>query len=167
MAGTLVDSLHDDFRPDAFVDGYRDRVLELVHAKARGEDPELPESLEYTGETDLAAALEASLNGAKNRGSRDKRTRPAIGATRAATQEQPHKRGAQEEQGKELKVPRSLWTGSLSFGLVNVPVSLVPAVRDLDLHFRQLHAAGSRARSDGRAGTDAGGAQERRQRPVV
>jgi DNA end-binding protein Ku len=37
-------------------------------------------------------------------------------------------------------VPRSLWTGSLSFGLVNVPVSLVPAVRDLDLHFRQLHA---------------------------
>jgi DNA end-binding protein Ku len=35
---------------------------------------------------------------------------------------------------------RSLWTGSLSFGLVNVPVSLVSAVRDLDLHFRQLHA---------------------------
>jgi DNA end-binding protein Ku len=35
---------------------------------------------------------------------------------------------------------RSLWTGSLSFGLVNVPVRLVSAVRDLDLHFRQLHA---------------------------
>jgi DNA end-binding protein Ku len=34
---------------------------------------------------------------------------------------------------------RSLWTGSLSFGLVNVPVRLVTAVRDLDLHFRQLH----------------------------
>ncbi|MBV9423250.1 MAG: Ku protein [Solirubrobacterales bacterium] len=34
---------------------------------------------------------------------------------------------------------RSLWTGSLSFGLVNVPVSVLPAVRDLDLHFRQLH----------------------------
>jgi DNA end-binding protein Ku len=27
----------------------------------------------------------------------------------------------------------------LSFGLVNVPVALLPAVRDLDLHFRQLH----------------------------
>jgi DNA end-binding protein Ku len=37
-------------------------------------------------------------------------------------------------------LPRSLWTGSLSFGLVNVPVQLVSAVRDLDLHFRQLHA---------------------------
>ena len=36
-------------------------------------------------------------------------------------------------------MPRSLWTGSLSFGLVNVPVRLISAVRDLDLHFRQLH----------------------------
>jgi DNA end-binding protein Ku len=36
-------------------------------------------------------------------------------------------------------MPRSLWSGSLSFGLVNVPVVMVTAVRDLDLHFRQLH----------------------------
>jgi DNA end-binding protein Ku len=36
-------------------------------------------------------------------------------------------------------VARSLWTGSLSFGLVNVPVNVVAAARDLDLHFRQLH----------------------------
>jgi DNA end-binding protein Ku len=37
-------------------------------------------------------------------------------------------------------VARSLWTGSLSFGLVNVPVALFSAVRDLDVHFHQLHA---------------------------
>jgi DNA end-binding protein Ku len=36
-------------------------------------------------------------------------------------------------------VPRALWNGSLSFGLVNVPVQLVSAVRDRDVHFRQLH----------------------------
>jgi DNA end-binding protein Ku len=36
-------------------------------------------------------------------------------------------------------MPRSLWTGSISFGLVNVPVALYSAVRDLDVHFRQLH----------------------------
>ena len=35
---------------------------------------------------------------------------------------------------------RSLWSGSLSFGLVNVPVALFSGVRDTDLHFRQLHA---------------------------
>jgi DNA end-binding protein Ku len=34
---------------------------------------------------------------------------------------------------------RSLWTGSISFGLVNVPVALYSAVRHLDVHFRQLH----------------------------
>jgi DNA end-binding protein Ku len=36
-------------------------------------------------------------------------------------------------------MPRSLWTGSLSFGLVNVPVALITAVRDQDLHFTQIH----------------------------
>jgi DNA end-binding protein Ku len=36
-------------------------------------------------------------------------------------------------------VPRPLWSGSLSFGLVNVPVQLVSAARDLDYHFHQLH----------------------------
>jgi len=35
---------------------------------------------------------------------------------------------------------RSLWSGSLSFGLVNVPVALYSGVRDTDLHFRQLHS---------------------------
>ncbi|MDX6677462.1 MAG: end-binding protein Ku [Solirubrobacteraceae bacterium] len=34
---------------------------------------------------------------------------------------------------------RALWNGSLSFGLVNVPVALYSAVRDLDVHFNQLH----------------------------
>ena len=34
---------------------------------------------------------------------------------------------------------RALWTGSLGFGLVNVPVQLFSATHDLDLHFRQLH----------------------------
>jgi len=34
---------------------------------------------------------------------------------------------------------RTLWNGSLSFGLVNVPVQLVTASRDLDYHFHELH----------------------------
>jgi DNA end-binding protein Ku len=35
-------------------------------------------------------------------------------------------------------MPRTLWSGSLSFGLVNVPVALVSAVQDKDVHFNQL-----------------------------
>ncbi|HEY5192513.1 MAG TPA: Ku protein [Solirubrobacteraceae bacterium] len=34
---------------------------------------------------------------------------------------------------------RSLWSGSVSFGLVNVPVQLYSAVRDRGVHFKQLH----------------------------
>ncbi len=34
---------------------------------------------------------------------------------------------------------RALWTGSLSFGLVTVPVALYSAVRDRDIHFNLLH----------------------------
>lgn len=34
---------------------------------------------------------------------------------------------------------RPLWSGSLSFGLINVPVELVSAVRDRDVRFHQVH----------------------------
>jgi DNA end-binding protein Ku len=36
-------------------------------------------------------------------------------------------------------VARPIWSGSLSFGLVNVPVRLFSAARDLDYHFNELH----------------------------
>jgi DNA end-binding protein Ku len=36
-------------------------------------------------------------------------------------------------------MPRSMWNGSIGFGLVNVPVELVTTTRDLDYHFRELH----------------------------
>ena len=38
---------------------------------------------------------------------------------------------------------RPLWAGSLSFGLVNIPVAMFTAVRDQSLHFHELHAKDS------------------------
>lgn len=38
-------------------------------------------------------------------------------------------------------MPRALWNGYVSFGLVNIPVSLVTAVRDRDIRFHLLHEA--------------------------
>jgi len=35
--------------------------------------------------------------------------------------------------------PRSLWTGTISFGLVNVPVRMYSAVQEHTLHFHMLH----------------------------
>jgi DNA end-binding protein Ku len=45
-------------------------------------------------------------------------------------------------------VPRSIWTGSISFGLVNVPVRAYTAVKDHDVHFHQLdRKSGARIRN--------------------
>jgi DNA end-binding protein Ku len=35
-------------------------------------------------------------------------------------------------------MPRAIWTGSVSFGLVNVPVGLYSATEDHDVHFHQF-----------------------------
>jgi DNA end-binding protein Ku len=37
-------------------------------------------------------------------------------------------------------MPKSLWTGYISFGMVNIPVALVAAVRDKSIRFHLLHA---------------------------
>src|SRR5579875_168168 len=37
-------------------------------------------------------------------------------------------------------MPRAIWSGSVSFGLVNVPVKLVAATAPKDVRFHQLHA---------------------------
>src|SRR3954471_140864 len=41
---------------------------------------------------------------------------------------------------------RAIWSGSISFGLVNVPVKMYTAVRSQDLHFHQFDSKGNRVR---------------------
>jgi DNA end-binding protein Ku len=38
-------------------------------------------------------------------------------------------------------MPRAIWSGSLSFGLVNIPIKMMAAVKDKDVRFHLLHAA--------------------------
>src|SRR5829696_5670775 len=62
MAQQLIDSLATDFEPERYTDSYREKVLELIEAKAAGEEiavaPEAPAPAKVP---DLMAALEASL----------------------------------------------------------------------------------------------------------
>ena len=67
MARKLVDTLHERFDPGDFEDGYRERVLTLIEAKSRGEEPELPEVEQVQDNDDLMAALEASLSSGSSR----------------------------------------------------------------------------------------------------
>ncbi|MFI6341017.1 Ku protein [Streptomyces sp. NPDC050535] len=38
-------------------------------------------------------------------------------------------------------MPRTIWTGAISFGLVNVPIHVVSATEDHSIHFHQVHLA--------------------------
>jgi DNA end-binding protein Ku len=50
--------------------------------------------------------------------------------------------------GNALRMARPTWSGTISFGLVNVPVKAYTAVRDHDVHFNQLDKrSGSRIRN--------------------
>ena len=52
-----------------------------------------------------------------------------------------------DAEGYPADMARPVWTGSISFGLVNVPVKAYTAVRDHDAHFHQLEkGSGARIR---------------------
>ncbi|MDQ4126110.1 MAG: Ku protein [Actinomycetota bacterium] len=65
MAGMLVETLAASFEPDRYEDTYRERVLEVVAAKEKGEEISLPEPPAPDDGDDLMAALEASLKASK------------------------------------------------------------------------------------------------------
>jgi len=45
--------------------------------------------------------------------------------------------------GNTAPMPRALWSGSISFGLVNVPVRMLPAIAEHKLQFHYVHAPDS------------------------
>jgi DNA end-binding protein Ku len=71
LARQLIDSLAGDWEPRRWKDSYRDRVLEVIRKKARGQEipHEVPEE-QPEQVVDLMAALKASLAGSKRRAPR-------------------------------------------------------------------------------------------------
>ena len=65
MAGQLVESLHEDFRPERYKDEYRQAVLDVIERKAAGEEIEPPAERRGRRLVDLMAALQASLDGGR------------------------------------------------------------------------------------------------------
>jgi DNA end-binding protein Ku len=63
MAGSLVESMATSFTPDDYEDTYRERVVQMIEAKAKGKQVVRPKEDEPAEESDLFAALEASVKG--------------------------------------------------------------------------------------------------------
>jgi DNA end-binding protein Ku len=66
MAGQIIDSLSTEWDPKRYADTYRERVLEFIEKKAKGEEVVVEEAEpEEPKVVDLMAALEASLAAAR------------------------------------------------------------------------------------------------------
>jgi DNA end-binding protein Ku len=61
MAGKLVESLEEEFKPEKYEDTYRESVLDLIKRKAAGKEIDLLEQEEPEQGDDLMAALQASV----------------------------------------------------------------------------------------------------------
>jgi len=66
IATSLIESLSTDWKPSRYKDTYREQVLDLIDAKAKGKEIVVPDEPETKAEVvDLLAALEASVEAAK------------------------------------------------------------------------------------------------------
>jgi DNA end-binding protein Ku len=95
MAKQLIKSLEDKWNPRKFEDTYRDRVMGLIHKKARGEEIVREEEPEPSGQViDLMEALKASLGkagkGARSAAAAERPKRKAAGQPRAGRRRGQH-----------------------------------------------------------------------------
>ena len=69
MAEALIENLTEDFDPSAYVDTYRQKVLDAVRAKVEGQEITVVDDTgEPTGVVDLMEALRQSVEASRNRG---------------------------------------------------------------------------------------------------
>ncbi len=102
MASSYIQTLADDFHPDAYADAYREALEELVAAKAAGREVTPAQAPETGQVVDLMAALRASVEAAK-------KSRGEAAGKRADEQDQQAaegggaKRGARAQTGESGK----------------------------------------------------------------
>ena len=95
MAQQLIESLSGEFEPSKYHDEYREKVLELVEAKAEGQEIAIqPVDEEPQEVPDLMAALEASLAAVKDPGADGKGKGKADGKAKSSK-----KSGTREKAG--------------------------------------------------------------------
>jgi DNA end-binding protein Ku len=89
MAGQIIDSLSVEWDPKRYEDTYREKVLELIAKKAKGEEIVSEAAAKEEAEVvDLMAALEASLDSAKNLG-KSRSSRSSRSSSKAKSKSRP------------------------------------------------------------------------------
>jgi DNA end-binding protein Ku len=107
MAASLIDSMTEDFDPDAYHDSYREALQEVVDAKVEGREVVQPEGVSAATEpTSLADALKASLAAARRAPSRAGEIGAEVRASAAAGESKTVRASAAAEEIKTAKAPR-------------------------------------------------------------
>ncbi len=102
MAEQLIASLAGEFDPTKYKDEYRERVLELIEAKAAGEEIKIQPQEEPVKVPDLMAALEQSLAAAQKTGGGSSRTRKrAASGDGGEPAKKPARRGTRAKAAKK------------------------------------------------------------------
>ena len=102
MAEQLIASLSGEFDPTKYKDEYRERVLELIEAKAAGEEIKIQPQEEPVKVPDLMAALEQSLAAAQKTGGGSSRTRKrAASGDGGEPAKKPARRGTRAKAAKK------------------------------------------------------------------
>lgn len=161
LAEQLVASLEGEFEPSDYHSEYRARLLELIAAKAGGEPVAKVRSIRRAAaDKSLAAALKASLAKRRTHAKEEKQSPSSPAArdergsqqARASRSSQTKGKGSQTKgEGSRAKGrakgrdeeparsgPRSFWSGTLSFGLVSIPVELYRGTRSAGLALRMV-----------------------------
>jgi DNA end-binding protein Ku len=115
MARQLVSAMTGPFEPENYKDEYREALMQIIEQKVEGKEVVEPEPVEETGKLiDLMAALEASVNAAKDARKGDKpvsveeakekrKKRPAAAKEAKAAEKEPARRAARAGRGKEAE----------------------------------------------------------------
>jgi DNA end-binding protein Ku len=131
----LVAALAGPFDPGALHDDYREKVEQWIAAKQRGRRFRVKEN---------AARRAPAATSGRCCGAACGRRRGAVVPQREGRARAP--RGGSVARDREESAapgPRAIWSGSLSFGLVTVPVELFSAQRSTSVPLRMLSADGT------------------------
>ncbi len=60
-------------------------------------------------------------------------------SAKVKTAEEPSDKPEDASDKQELALPKAIWSGNLSMGLVNIPVKAIPITRDKGVSFKMLH----------------------------
>lgn len=80
MAGSLIDLMSQEFRPEDYTDSYREAVLKVIEAKLEGREVAEAPAAPAGKVIDLMEALQASMESMKARKSQDKQEEAGKGA---------------------------------------------------------------------------------------